>query len=114
MNDLNALFAVFIVDAPLVLVWLTGIILAIVFWKRHPWVSLLAVIAFVGLMVLTLTGTYLNGWLPMNLDQSGWTVTQMGIRQGIFALISALLSAGFWALLLAALFGQSKNLPTRN
>jgi hypothetical protein len=111
MSDLNSLLAVYIVDVPVVLVWLIGILLAIVFWKRHPRVSLLALIAFIGLLVLKLAGTYLNGWLPMNLDQSGWTVTQMGIRQGIFALISAVLSAGFWSLLLAAIFGGRKNLP---
>jgi hypothetical protein len=67
----------------------------------------------VGLMVLTLVGTFINVWLPMNLDRSGMTVTQMGIRLGIFGVISALLSAGFWGLLLAAIFGWRKNNPPR-
>jgi hypothetical protein len=109
MENLTSILSVFIVDIPIVLVWLIGIILAIVFWNQHPRVSLLSLIALIGLMILTLVGTFLNVWLPMNLDKSGWTVTQMGIRLGIFGFISSLLSAGFWGLLLAAIFGWRKN-----
>jgi hypothetical protein len=76
-----------------------------VFWKKHPTVSLLALIALVGLLVLSLVGTYTNTWLPISLHARGMSTGRIGIELGIISVTSSILSTAFWILLVIALFG---------
>ena len=90
------LFVALLTQLPVYLVWLVGIILALVGWKKHPSVSLVALIALVLLFCLafaTQLFTVRHG--------VGWG--QVGV-----AFIEALIRAGAWGLVLAAIFGWRK------
>jgi hypothetical protein len=113
MDKLMVVLPIILGNLPLILAWLTGIILAIVFWHRHPKVSLLAIIALSGFLVLSITGTSLSILLPNSLREQGLSTAKIMVRQGIIATIITLLSAGFWGLLLAAIFSDRKNNPPR-
>jgi len=71
-----------------------GVILAIVGWKKHPSVSLIALIAFVVLLALV---------TQLVIAHHGVNWSQTGI-----AFLEALVRAGAWGLVLAAIFGWRK------
>jgi hypothetical protein len=95
MNGLG-LIAAILTQAPVYLVWLVGIILALANWKKHPSVSLVALIGFVVLVLLALGTQIITVHHGVN-----WT--QVGV-----AFLEALIRAGAWGLVLAAVFGWRK------
>jgi hypothetical protein len=105
MERLIPTLTVYLTQLPVILVWLIGLVLALVYWRRHPTVSLLAIIAIVGFLVTSLVGTYLSVWLPLTLQERGWSIGRIGILMTARGVIGSLISAVLWALLLAAVFG---------
>jgi hypothetical protein len=105
MNMSLSYLAVYLVQLPLYLVWLAGIILSIVFWKKHPTVSLLSLIALVGLLIISIVGVYASTWLPIALRSQGMSTGRIGVELGIISIVSSLFSTAFWILLVIALFG---------
>ena len=95
--------ASYLVQGPILLVWLVGFILALVYWRRHPRVSLLTVIALLIFLGETLAGTYLNLWLPLMLTGRG--VQAAATVFLIKSILTSLILAIAWALLVAAIFG---------
>jgi hypothetical protein len=92
----------FLPQLPVYLVWLIGLFLALVRWRRHPVPSLLALIAFILFLVSSMAGTLLTVWV----------MSQMGNRDIDRAWMSSLIALGriavgtvAWILLLLALFG---------
>jgi len=92
----SGLIVALLTQTPLYIVWLVGVILAIVVWKKHPSVSLVALIAFVVLFLLELVSLIIAARNGLN-----------GSRPGI-AFVEALIRAGAWGLVLAAVFGWRK------
>ena len=95
MNGLG-LIAAILTQAPIYLVWLVGVILALANWKKHPSVSLAALIGFVILVLLAL-------FTQLTTVRHGVNWSQAGI-----AFLEALIRAGAWGLVLAAIFGWRK------
>ncbi|MGD0750499.1 MAG: hypothetical protein ABSA23_03715 [Anaerolineales bacterium] len=95
MNGLGLLAAI-LTQLPVYLVWLVGVILALVGWKKHPSVSLVALIGFVILVLLAL-------FTQITTVRHGVNWSQAGI-----AFLEALIRAGAWGLVLAAIFGWRK------
>jgi membrane protein YdbS with pleckstrin-like domain len=95
MNGLGLLAAI-LTQLPVYLVWLVGIILALVGWKKHASVSLVALIGFVVLFLLAL-------FTQLTTAHHGVNWSQVGI-----AFLEALIRAGAWGLVLAAMFGWRK------
>ncbi|HEX2981504.1 MAG TPA: hypothetical protein VHO48_14650 [Anaerolineaceae bacterium] len=95
---------------PLALVWLAGIVYAAVTWKRHPRVSLLAVLGLIIMALATLAGTTSN-YLPLLIHaRTGQDFGRLGgivfvINIGI-ALVQAL---GLGLVLAAAFAGRKRN-----
>ena len=106
-RDDGALYPVNLVQLPVVLVWLIGFVLSLVYWRRHPKVSLLTFIAIAGFLASSLIGTYLSVWLPVTLQERGWSVSQIGVAIASRGIISSLVSAVLWGLLLTAIFGAA-------
>lgn len=98
---------------PLIFVWVTGIILAIIFWRRHPIVSMLAVIAMATLLTERFGRIFLSYWLPFEINHYGLTGPQTTLIQKSINIFESLLNAAAWSLLLIALFGWRKA-PTIN
>jgi hypothetical protein len=92
----SGLFVAILTQTPVYLVWFVGMILAIVGWKKHPSVSLVALIAFVILFLLALATQLVTAHHGVNWSQTG------------IAFLEALIRAGAWSLVLAAIFGWRK------
>ncbi len=105
MTILTLTLTAFLTQLPIILVLLIGFILSLVYWRRHPKVSLLTAIATVGILASLLTRTFLNTWLPMTLYQQGWNTSQVRIVLTTSGVIFSLLSAVLGGLLLTAIFG---------
>ena len=99
MEILVATLSNLLVQLPILLVWLIGIVLAFVFWRRHPQVSLLALIGFGLLFVLTVIGAFLNIALPVWMSQQRIPASQMSIVYLIRGVIPSLLNAVAWVLI---------------
>ena len=96
------------VQLPVLLMWLVGVVLAVVHWRRHPKVSLLFLIATLTLFVRLVAGTWVGIGLVRILRQGGMGITNAGLVQlGSRAFLS-LMGAVAWGLLLAAVFGWRK------
>ena len=95
MTGLSLLVAI-LTQSPVYLVWLVGLILALATWKKHPSVSLVALISFVILFVLALA-------IQLTTTHHGVNWNLAGI-----AFFEALIRAGAWSLVLAAIFAWRK------
>jgi MFS family permease len=95
--------------SPGLVVDLVGVILALVWWRRHPRVSLLTLLAFGLLASLAVGGSFLFAWLPDHLEQRGWKFAEIGALYMVIALIRSTLSAVALALLLSAIFAGRSN-----
>jgi hypothetical protein len=93
---------------PLIFVWVIGIILSIIFWRRHPIVSMLAVIAMATLLVERFVRIFLSYWLPFEINHYGLTGPQTTLIQKSVNIFESLVNAAAWSLLLIALFGWRK------
>lgn len=97
-----------VTQAPLFLVWIIGIVLAIIFWRKHPAVSGLTLLAISGFIILDIVNAYLNLRLSTWLLEQGMSPSNsmpIFIAKGI---ISSLLDAVLWILLLFSIFGWRK------
>ena len=90
---------------PLYLVWLVGIILGLIYWRRHPRISALATIAFGGLFAAMLFNPVGGPWGSPWAFGSRWTGSQMNFMLVFGGLFSTLLSTAAWVLILLAIFG---------
>ena len=99
---------------PLLVVYGVAIGYAVVRWDKHPQVSLLVVLAIAGLALQVVAGTFIATWIPMHLRQSGKTASEMGAFISLYGVVSAVFAAGFWGMLVAAIFGwRAAQEPTR-
>ena len=92
-------------STPVIIVWVIGIALALSRWRRHPRVSQFALIAITISIVNLVVTRFLGIWAPLAMRDSGWTATQMGTIFSAIWIISALIGAVAWALVLCAIFG---------
>ena len=98
----------YLVQSPILLVWLIGLVLATVYWRRHPRVSLLTVIALVVFLIETLVNTYINMWLPLLLSRRGMESSQMVQLLGIKNIVTSIIIAIGWSMVVAAIFSGRK------
>jgi hypothetical protein len=92
---------------PYAIVWVIGIVLSLVYWRRHPRVSRLTLVAMVGFLITSFISTYLRIWLPVRVQERGLSTVHLGNAYTIINVVSSLVSAGLWVMLLSALFGRS-------
>jgi hypothetical protein len=97
-----------VVQLPVLLVWLVGVILAFIYWGRHPKVSLLFVTGAMILFVRLVVGTWAGTSLPLILRQGGMAVTRISLVQLGTQVLLSLIGAVAWGLLLGAVFGWRK------
>jgi hypothetical protein len=95
-------------QAPVYLIWLGGILLAILTWRKNPRVSLLSVIALALLLLNSILGTVLNSLIPIMMQRSGMDFRQFGMISLIRGLLQTVIACVAWILVLAAVFGWRK------
>ncbi|HEV2666430.1 MAG TPA: hypothetical protein VG324_16045 [Blastocatellia bacterium] len=105
MDALITTLSILVVSLPVIIVWVIGIALALLRWRRHPQVSLFALIAFAISIINMVVNRFLTVWLPMTMRDSGWTTVQIGTMFSAIGTITALIAAAAWAMVLCAIFG---------
>jgi uncharacterized membrane protein len=95
-----------VTQAPVYLMWLIGIVLAIIYYRRRPAAAMFTLIAMVILLMTSVFGSILNAWLPLAWHTRGLPIGQVGLVQGVLSLTRSLLNAVAFALLLAAIFSR--------
>ena len=105
----NPTVRAYLLQLPLYVVWLVGIILSMTRWQRHPRASSAALAAFCLFFLESLVGTLLSYNLPRLLTEG------RHIDGGHMALILNVLwfgrtifHAALWGLVLVAIFGWRK------
>src|SRR5690348_13081592 len=92
------------IQAPMILIWLVGMALALLWWQRAPKVALTTCVAC-GLFVLdALIGTAITVALPSLLIERGQSSAQIGTAFGVIGLLRSLLHAALWVAILFAIF----------
>lgn len=94
------------VDIPLFIVWLVGIIIAIVRWKKSPRTSLFTIL---GLLIIAFVRVILStfaAFFPMIAYNNGMLTDSIGTTFTIVNIIGILIETGGWVLLLLAIFGS--------
>jgi hypothetical protein len=90
---------------PLLLVWVAGVILAVVFWRKHPLPALLTLVAMLLLLLQFVFGTLAYAWI---LSQESSTTKERGMMLMALSGVRSLASAMACGLLLGAVFGWRK------
>jgi hypothetical protein len=89
-------------SSPFFIVWLVGIILAVVRWRKHPRLSLLLVIVFPLIIVCQSVIDIVDVLLPLLAYQEHLNFTTIGI---VNLAVYVILFIPLWSLLLWAIFG---------
>jgi hypothetical protein len=107
MALLPTVFLRFLPLLPLYFLWLLGIILAMIRLRRHPRVSVLAALAFVILILNSMTSSLVTTWLPgYLLKAQNFSAEQVGNVLLMVGVFFNLVSAAAWALVLVAIFAE--------
>jgi hypothetical protein len=94
-----------LIQMPVVtLVWLVGLILAVVRWRQHPGVSLIAIFAIALYFMISVVSPFYPMLFEL-LVRSGRTTDQADHIFMMVDILLSLLKAGTWILILAAIFG---------
>lgn len=93
---------------PILVVWLVGLVLAIINRNKYPQVARLTIIALAILFTVSLVNSYVSRMLPIWLTQQGFTTAEMIPVFTIRNLISSVVSAFGWGFIIAAIFSGRK------
>jgi hypothetical protein len=104
-------FHKFLINLPLLLVWLSTGVLALVFWQRQPRVCLLILLAAGLQLFQAFLGLFLEEWL---LDLEARRDWDPDVTDGYLLLLDvfrSLLNAAGWVLMLIAALGWRRQRP---
>ena len=104
-NDVLNLISSFAPYLPVMIVMAVGVILAIARWKRHPKISLLALLGLGGQMILFVISMALNFYAGRFLF-STWTSEQITTFYTMKYIVTSLIEAGLWVLIVMAIFSM--------
>ncbi|HEU0178929.1 MAG TPA: hypothetical protein VFV58_32085 [Blastocatellia bacterium] len=105
MEALLPILSAITISLPVIIVWVIGIAMALSRWRRHPRVSLFALIGCAVMIVNSIVSRVVTISLPVTMAHRGWTYSQLGPIFTAIGVVSALISAGAWALVICAIFG---------
>jgi hypothetical protein len=111
MDNLIPFLAQLAGQTPILLVYLVGMILALVFWRRCPGPCVLTVVAAGLLFVTTLVQPFLFHYLVRVRAEHGWGDEKLGWLLLVNALFGGVFRAVAFGLLLAAVFIGRKGAP---
>ena len=108
MDYLLPLLGQYAIQSPLLLVWIVGMILALVRWQRDRRASILIFIVCALSIVDLLIGSYLSVALPIILTRTGQSAAQIGAMFGVIGIVRSALHTVLWAMVLFAVFARRK------
>jgi hypothetical protein len=104
----QSLLPTILLQIPVFLVMLAGVILALVYWQRNAKVSLLVIAALVLSFIVRIGSALQSMLLPFLINTRGWGFRQVGWLGGCLGIVWSVLSAVDLGLLLGAVFGWRK------
>jgi hypothetical protein len=108
-SALPAIGVAYLTQIPLWLVWLGGLVAAVMTRRRHPKVSLLVVLALLTLVVGTALFIGMNVWLPGYLAARSYGPVDVRLYDIVAGAAHAVSNAVACGLLLAAIFGRRQD-----
>jgi heme A synthase len=93
-----------LVQIPVYLAWIVGLILAVVTWRKHPRASLLTLIGLGMFFVQAVLGNVLSPWLQRAMMRRDVPIRTMQLVLVGRGLITSLVMMIAWTLLLGAIF----------
>ncbi|HEY8601709.1 MAG TPA: hypothetical protein VIL85_25000 [Thermomicrobiales bacterium] len=97
-------FANLLISTPLLLVWISGVVLAGLLWSRQRTVALLMMCGFLLTLFTEIIGGLLTASIPFPSSARTRGVTSLGLIFGVIGLIRGMLMTLAWGLLLAAVW----------
>lgn len=104
-NDFLDLVRTFGPYLPVLIVMVIGMIIAFARWKRHPKISLLAVLGLGGQVILFVVNIAVNQYVMRALFDR-WSPDQISTFYTAKYIITSLAEAGLWVLVLLAIFNE--------
>jgi hypothetical protein len=104
MSTLGPALSNILIQIPVYLVWIAGLIVAVVTWRKHARASLLAVIGLGMFFIQALLGNFLSPWLQQTLARQGVGVRTIRLVLLGRGLLTSLVMMVAWALIIAAVF----------
>jgi hypothetical protein len=105
MTEFSNFWFLQLAQLPVYLVLLVGMLLAGINWRKHPRVSLLAMVGIGLILISALVASFLGSSLPLFLHTRGLPARFMGTVLLVVNLARSLITATGWVLILWALFG---------
>jgi hypothetical protein len=93
---------------PLIAVWIAGIVLSIVFMKKHKRVSMFALAVFI-LCIVNMFLSLIASTLPYYMNSHGMSIVQIGSYMMGFRIVNTIISIAGWALIITAVFIDRNN-----
>ena len=91
-------------QAPILLVYLVGMVVALVFWRRCPRPAMLTLIGMALLLVTTLVQSFLFIYFHWARDDFGWSHERLGWMLSANGLVGSVFRAAAFGLVLTAVF----------
>lgn len=104
MNIIIASLRQLAIESPILVVCLTGIILALVFWKRCPISCLFILIALIILLLITLINPFMIQYIIQSREESGASYTTMATQLAVVNIMSILFRTIAIGLLITSVF----------
>ena len=105
MDVVIAALASLAINVPLYLVWLAGIVVAIVRRRQHPRVSQLVITGLAMLLLVSIFASMFNVLIPRLVMRNGWNANQTGVMIALVSGAARLVETAAWVLILIAVFG---------
>ncbi len=103
-----SIFFSYLTRLPVLFIWLAGVVLALVWWKRHPRVSLYLLLAVAALFAGSLFNPLVGpSGSPMFAGRY-WHSGEMTIMLVFGGIVQAFLNTAAWVLILLAVFSGRK------
>ena len=106
---LSYFFQQIVYAGPVLLVYLIGVVVSIIFLRQHPVPSLLALC---GLLILFLTGVFIlvaQGYLVRLRVEAAWTIARYSQMSMVITIVGTVFRTLGSALVVAAIFTGRKN-----
>jgi hypothetical protein len=94
----------FWLQAPLIVIWLVGIVVAIVTWRKHPPVSILTILALLFFLFNVVAGETFVQQVMFQFHVRGLPARTVGTLLSVAAILRAIISIVAWVLILTAIF----------
>lgn len=99
-------------SAPVLIVYLAGIVLGLIFIKKYPTPALLTLVAGVILLVTTVGVSLAQAYLSRSRLEYGWSAVQYGRMWSLVSIAGTIVRAAGLGLWLAAVFVGRKSKTT--